>query len=64
MLTTKEIRYLTNRVQAKAQSAALKTMGIDFITRPDGSPVVLESSLNPCTVNKEHQPIQENFDSL
>ncbi len=42
-LSEDEVRALTKRKQRRAQVRALRAMGIDHKTRPDGSPVVLRS---------------------
>jgi len=44
-LTRKEIKELTLKRQHSAQARVLAKMGIRYILRPDGSPVVLHSDL-------------------
>lgn len=44
-LTNEELQSLTARVQQKAQIKALAKMGVPFIVRPDGKPMVLRSYL-------------------
>lgn len=62
-LTKKEIRELTLKVQYRAQARMLAEMSIRFMTRPDGSPVVLRSALDevPVMKRKLNQP---DFSSL
>jgi hypothetical protein len=42
-LTAAELADLTKRKLPRAQVRALRTMGIEHIIRPDGSPVVLRA---------------------
>ncbi len=39
-LTTEQIKALTGRQMPAAQCRALDAMGIKYLTRPDGSPIV------------------------
>ena len=61
-LTKKEIRELTLKVQYRAQARTLAGMGIDFFVRPDGSPVVLHSTLGSTPGRPE--PGRPDFSSL
>ena len=62
-LTKNEIKALTLRVHHGTQARVLAEMGIRFILRPDGSPVVLHSALMEVddADKKLHQP---DFSSL
>ena len=62
-LTKKEIRELTLKMHHSAQVRTLAEMGIRFIVRPDGSPVVLHTALDTTqgTRDKAGQP---DFSSL
>jgi len=44
-LTKKEVKELTLKIQHSAQARVLAEMGIRYTLRPDGSPVVLRSTL-------------------
>lgn len=46
-LTDDEVAHLTGKRRASAQVRALLAMGIGFERRPDGSPVVLRSAIEP-----------------
>lgn len=46
ILTPDEIYMLTNRKRKTAQAVVLRHMGIDFLTRPDGSIAVLREHVN------------------
>lgn len=45
-LTPSELAQLTGRTRSDAQKRALRYMGIEHRTRPDGSLVVLRSHVN------------------
>ena len=56
-LTKKEIQELTLKIHHGAQVRTLAEMGIQYIVRPDGSPVVLHSALDRAdTQVRVHQP--------
>ncbi len=56
-LTKKEIQELTLKRHHGAQVRTLAEMGIRYIVRPDGSPVVLHSALErPDTQARINQP--------
>ncbi len=40
LLTTEELRHLTGKKQGAAQIRALRAMGVPYLVRPDGKPVV------------------------
>jgi hypothetical protein len=44
-LTPEEVRDLTHRTKGAWQARALKSMGIPFHLRPDGTPAVLRDDL-------------------
>lgn len=46
-LSDDEVAHLTGKRRASAQIRALLAMGIGFERRPDGSPVVLRSAIQP-----------------
>ncbi len=62
-LTKKELQELTLKTHHGAQVRALAEMGIRYIVRPDGSPVVLHSALEevPISQRRSNQP---DFTSL
>lgn len=43
LLTTEEVRELTNRVRRHAQAAVLNSLGVEHRIRPDGSIIVLRA---------------------
>lgn len=45
LLTDDEIEALTGRKRCSAQAKALRSMGIDFRTRPDGKIIVIDLDL-------------------
>ena len=63
-LTKKEIRELTLRAHYAAQARTLSEMGVCYTLRPDGSPVVLHSSLKEMASAPKQQPNQPDFRSL
>ena len=63
-LTKKEIRELTLKVRHSAQTRTLSEMGIRHTLRPDGSPVVLYSTLSELMDNPKRRSIQPDFSSL
>ena len=63
-LTKKEIRELTLKVRYAAQARTLAEMGIRYTLRPDGSPVVLYSTLTDLIGNPQQKSNQPDFSSL
>lgn len=57
-LSTEELIELTHRKRPSAQRRALKSMGIDNLVRPDGTLVVLRSSVE-IAVGITHQRAPE-----
>lgn len=51
-----EIAELTGRVRYSAQARALKTMGIDFKIRPDGSIMIYRKDIDTKTTNRSTEP--------
>lgn len=62
-LTKKEIQQLTLKTHHGAQVRTLAEMGIRYIMRPDGSPVVLHSALDEVPVSRRSSS-QPDFSSL
>lgn len=62
-LTKKELQELTLKIHHGAQVRALAEMGIRYIVRPDGSPVVLHSALDEVPINQRRSS-QPDFSSL
>lgn len=62
-LTKKEVQELTLKIHHRAQVRMLAEMGIRFIVRPDGSPVVLHSALNEVPMI-QRSPGTPDFSSL
>lgn len=62
-LTKKELQELTLKIHHGAQVRALAEMGIRYIVRPDGSPVVLHSALDEVPVSQRRSS-QPDFSSL
>jgi len=63
-LTKEEIRELTQKVRYAAQVRALSEMRVHHTLRPDGSPVVLHSTLMELMGTPKRKPNQPNFSSL
>jgi Domain of unknown function (DUF4224) len=63
-LTKEEIRELTLKVRYAAQVRALSEMGVHHTLRPDGSPVVLHSTLTELMGAPKRKPNQPDFSSL
>ena len=63
-LTKKEIRELTLKVRHTAQARILSGMGIRYTLRPDGSPVVLYSTLEDLMDNPKQKSNLPDFSSL
>ncbi len=63
-LTKKEIRELTLKVRHATQVRTLSEMGIRHTLRPDGSPVVLYSTLSDLMDNPKQKSNQPDFGSL
>ena len=65
-LTDDELHELTGRRQSQAQRRALNAMGIDHRTRPDGSIVVLRTTVEaakPKSARRKADP-EPDFDAL
>jgi hypothetical protein len=63
-LTKKEIKELTLKVRFAAQARTLSEMGICYTLRPDGSPVVLYSTLADLMGIPKRKSNQPDFSSL
>jgi len=63
-LSKKEVRELTQKVRFGAQVRTLSEMGIRHTLRPDGSPVVLHSTLSEQMGSPNQKPSQPDFSSL
>ena len=63
-LTKEEIRELTLKAHYTAQARTLSEMGIRYALRPDGSPVVLHSTLKEMEPNPKRKSNQPDFSSL
>ncbi len=63
-LTKDEIKELTLKVQNAAQARTLAEMGIRYTLRPDGSPMVLHSTLDEMAANPKPKSAQPDFSSL
>ena len=63
-LTKEEIRELTQKVRYAAQVRALSEMRVHHTLRPDGSPVVLHSTLMELMGTPKRKPNQPDFSSL
>jgi hypothetical protein len=63
-LTKEELRELTLKIQYAAQARTLSVMGIRHTLRPDGSPVVLHTTLNDMMDNPKRKSNQPDFSSL
>lgn len=63
-LTKEEIRELTQKVRYAAQARTLSEMGVHHTLRPDGSPVVLHSTLTELMGAPKRRPNQPDFSSL
>ena len=63
-LTKEEIRELTLKAHYTTQARTLSEMGIHYTLRPDGSPVVLHSTLREITANPKRELNQPDFSSL
>ncbi|QRQ88488.1 DUF4224 domain-containing protein [Cupriavidus oxalaticus] len=63
LLTTEELRELTNRVRRHAQASVLNSLGVAHRIRPDGSIIVLrahvEHLLGASTPVHRHEPEYE-----
>lgn len=44
-LTAEEIAEITHKVRNRSQCDVLRQMGVPFVIRPDGSPVVLRAAM-------------------
>ncbi len=63
-LTKNEIKELTLKVHYAAQARTLSEMGICYTLRPDGSPVVLNSTLKGIMAMSIQKPHLPDFSSL
>jgi len=63
-LSKKEVRELTLKVRYSVQARTLSEMGIRHTLRPDGSPVVLYSTLKDLMDNPKRESNQPDFSSL
>ena len=63
-LTKEEIRELTQKVRYAAQVRALSEMRVHHTLRPDGSPVVLHSTLMELMGTPKRKPNQPDFSNL
>ena len=63
-LTKSALKELTLKAHYAAQARTLSEMGIRFTRRPDGSPVVLHSTLKERAAHPERKPNQPDFSSL
>jgi hypothetical protein len=63
-LTKEELRELTLKAHYATQARTLSEMGIQHTLRPDGSPVVLHSTLKDMTANPKQKSNQPDFSSL
>ena len=63
-MSYEEIRELTLKAHYTAQARTLSEMGICYTFRPDGSPVVLHSTLKDMVVNPKRKSNQPDFSSL
>jgi len=63
-LTKEDIRELTLKAHYAVQARTLSEMGIRYTLRPDGSPVVLHSTLKDMTVTPKQKSNQPDFSSL
>jgi len=55
-LSKSEISELTGKVRFSAQARALRSMGIDFKIRPDGSIMVYRKDIEAETASKTAEP--------
>lgn len=44
-LTAEEVSEVTQKVRSRSQCEVLRKMGVPFVIRPDGSPVVLRAAM-------------------
>jgi hypothetical protein len=58
LLTEDELEALTGRKRSSAQAKALRSMGIDFRTRPDGKIIVIDLDL---PIRKQNDPSEPEF---
>lgn len=69
-LTGEELTDLTGKKRKRAQSIALRQMGIDHIVRPDGVPIVVRSYFETVLDGKSKrsleskQEIEPNWDAV
>jgi hypothetical protein len=62
-LTTDQLRFITGKKRYSAQRRALARMGISFIQRPDGMPIVDSSTILPVVAICKRQS-NPDFSSL
>lgn len=64
-LTKEEISDITKRTKFGAQSRVLAMMGINYILRPDGSPMVLRAEVESMMgVSRSKKSSSPDFSSL
>lgn len=68
-LSTEEINSMTNRVQRSAQAKMLRSMGIEFRQRADGSLAVLRSHVEQLfgaasTPKRKKTPTEPNWGAM
>jgi hypothetical protein len=64
-LTDEELRYITGRSRYRAQVRALGRMGIGYIVRPDGRPIVTREALEVSVGGyKRDRAVEPDFSSL
>ena len=59
-LTEEELRHITGRCRRRAQIRALARMGVGYLVRPDGRPIVtrqsLEMSVSGSEIDRSAEP--------
>jgi hypothetical protein len=60
-LTSDEVHDLTDRIQRAAQKKVLRSMGIEFRERPDGSVAVLRAHVEKLFGLSETKPKQKEY---
>jgi len=64
-LTEEELRHITGRRRYRAQIRALTCMGIGYVVRPDGRPIVTRRSREMSVSGSERERAAEpDFSSL
>lgn len=62
-LTQAEVEHLTNRIKPRAQRCALDRMGIHYLTRPDGRPIIPRATIERPS-EPDHLRVQPNWSAL